>query len=170
MRLNKRKSEDGNETVVVLFWLPILFVLLVGLVDVGVMFGNRAAINDVLRDSARGMAAYGADCPTPDPIPGNIECFSRQAEQRLYSDGSCTFGFCTSRPRVTCSAEDGSTTVKYARTVVTCEVDGKYPYRAVSAGLLNSPIGLGLGGLVGPFPASASAVAEVGSEGVIGIR
>lgn len=167
-----RRGERGSEFVAFIFTLPVMFFLMLGILESGLYFAHRSAVTEVVRDSARGMAAYGADCPVPDVIPGKPECFSDQAEARLWQDGRCTFGRCSEKPVVTCMDQSGDTRVRYARSVVTCSLN--YPYIPTTGSLFSSgglrDLGLGLGSLFSAFDIEVSAVSEVGFDGTIGVQ
>lgn len=164
----QRTRESGTELMVFLFTFPLICILLLGMISVGMYFSTRSAVTSVARDAVSGFAAYGEDCPDPDVIPGPAKCFSQQAEQRLWDGGGCTQGPCTGQPTVTCSTENGAAVATYVGEIVTCVVD--YPYAGVNKSLLDSPIGLGLGGLIDEYVIEVSAVAEIGTDGTVGIQ
>lgn len=176
-----REDERGGDTIfAILFIMPLMMVLTFALVDIGVMFADRFAVTNVLRDAARGVAAYGSDGPLPwAPPPANTISFSEQATRRLWNDetGKCRYGPCQSgeRPQVVCGRMDEQgnllgRSALAAGDTVGCRVVGEYPYKSVTGGLLDTPLGLGLGGVVSPFPVWVTARAETGLQGNPNVR
>jgi hypothetical protein len=170
-------DERGGDTIfAILFVVPFMLVLVFALVDIGVMFSSRYAVTNVLRDATRGVAAYGGNGPFPyAPPPSDTVTFSRQAENRLNeSANQCRFGPCSpGRVRVQCGrmTEDGrylGPTATAVGDTVGCRIssnNGRYPYKSVVGGLLNTPLGVGMGRIVQPFTAWVTARAEQAPNG-----
>lgn len=190
--LRSRTDERGGDMIwTVLFVIPFMLIITFLMVDLGTMFATRSAVTNVLRDTVRQVSAYGSNCGAGEcpyaPPPANTVSFSQQGQNRLRSgpNGSCTFGPCfTDQPIV---VQCGRATYlsgaagNYTNVVITpfgnpvsdpiivgtpigCEVVGEYPYKGVTGGVLNTPLGAGLGGLVGPFPVKVTGTTETGNN------
>lgn len=188
-----RSDERGGDMIwTVLFVIPFMLIITFLMVDLGTMFATRSAVTNVLRDTVRQVSAYGSnceagECPYAPPPASNGISFSQQAQNRLRSgpNGTCTFGPCfADQPIVVqCGRAEylsgiaGDYTNVVIRpfgdpasdpitvgTPIGCEVVAKYPYKGVTGGVLNTPLGAGLGGLVGPFPAKVTGTTETGNN------
>lgn len=162
-----RRDERGAEAVAMIFVIPVLVVLVLGLVDVGVMFQNRMAVENVVRDAARNAAADGGNYNKRTNSTGKQ--WDDVAFRTLYSGNKCQLGSCQpgKRPTVNCtkitSVSGGvynSNTVARAGDVITCRAT--YPYKPINGPLLNGPLGLGIGTLLKPFTFEVSARSETG--------
>jgi hypothetical protein len=169
----RRKDESAAEAVAMIFVIPVLIILVLGLIDVGMMFRARMLVENTMRDAARGAAAdggnYNARTNTID------RPWSDWAQRRLYRDGECQIGQCKEGkvPVVRCrnyypgGGFYSGNTVQKAGHTITCSVD--YPYKAINSDLLNSPMGLGIGTLLKEFKVEVSARAETGDSSSFGV-
>lgn len=58
----RRKSDKGSaELVTALFVIPIMFSLIITLIDASVLFLNRSTVESIARDSARTVAIMGGN-------------------------------------------------------------------------------------------------------------
>lgn len=149
--------------------IPFLFVLILGLIDIGLMFRTRIIVESMARDAARNAAADGGNF---NPRTNTDIPWDQWARERLVENGSCTQSRCEEGElptvdctRVTDTAGNVTTrnTARFAGDLITCTID--YPYKAVNKGLLDSAFGLGLGSMINPFTISVSARAETGTDG-----
>src|SRR3954453_20740935 len=62
-RLARRTRDDerGVETAAMIFVIPVLFILIIGLVSVGMSMRTRMSVENILRDAARHAASDGGD-------------------------------------------------------------------------------------------------------------
>lgn len=180
-RLVRRREERGAETVAMLFVIPVMVILVFALLDVGMMFRNRMLVENVARDAVRGAAADGGVLTTRTSGTD----WEQYARDRLMdSSGNCRIGQCDAgaHPLVDCSGNDRpgtagmisaqtgqwypGNTVQFAGDTITCIVE--YPYKPINGPLLNSPMGLGMGGLLKDFKVSVTARSETGDQSIFG--
>jgi hypothetical protein len=116
------------------------------------MFKTRLAVESIARDAVRSAAVDGGNY-TLATATEQGRPWDAAALAALWQNGKCTQSQCKHAPTVDCQTVTTPTGSKYrsnqvnrAGDVITCTV--VYPYQPLSGGLLNSPIGLGLGGLV----------------------
>ena len=166
----QRRDERGIETVATLIMIPFLFVLVMGLVDIGLMFRARMAVESIARDAARGAAADGGNYWARTNSLGDE--WDDWAKSRMWSNRSgCTISRCLDNEQVSVNCRQvtplgGGTprnfnVAQQAGDVITCTV--YYPYKGYNKGLLDSPFGLGMGSFLKPFDISVSARAETGT-------
>lgn len=161
-----REERGGDSILFIVFVIPFMVTMTFVLVDLGNYFSVKYAVTNILRDSARGVAAYGSDtAPSFAPNPG--QRFSTIARNRMVSGGKCVYGPCTTTSiNVVCGAVNGnqvtSANVTAVGQQVGCTVTN-YPYKSLAgAGLLGSSWGLGFGAVIKPFTVTVTTVAEVG--------
>lgn len=167
LRLRRRRDERAAEAVAMLFVIPVLVVLVFALIDVGMMFRSRMLVENIARDAVRSAAADGG--LFNERTSTTNTSWETWAESRLVkNNGVCKVGYCQhgKEPTVDCWYIDATggrydgNVVHKAGDLVTCHIT--YPYAAINSGLLNSPIGLGMGALIQEFEVQASARAETG--------
>lgn len=172
----RRGEETGLEAIwTVLFVIPFMFVLTFAVIDFGVMFAARSAVNGVLSDATRQVTAYGGDGPF-EYQPPPYTSFSSQAATRLNSNGrggsGCLYGPCESgHPPIQVRCGRYSDTgqwiggnARFLGDTMGCEVVGEYPFKGVTGGLLDTPLAAGFGGIVGPFEAKVLGKSETGDN------
>lgn len=168
--LRRRRAvhdERGVESVAIIFVIPMLAVLIFGLVDIGFMFNNRMLYANALRDGVRSAAADGGLLnPRTTDTPGIS--WTTKIRNSVYAGGTCKFGKCTSAPTITCRETTSAgvavadpNVADRAGNLLTCDM--RVPYKPINGGLLNSGMGLGLGGIVEPFTVTATARFETGA-------
>ena len=166
--LRNRRDERGVEAVAMIIVLPVMFILLLAMVEVGVSISARMSIENVMRDTVRHAAADGGNNWATTHTVANQKPWDQQAVNALYANGKCTFARCTRAPTVDCTyitLMNGNTlrsqVVNQAGDLITCKLT--YHYRMINKRLLNSAIGLGTGKLVNDeFVINVSARAETG--------
>lgn len=164
-----RADERGTETIAALFVVPVVFVLILGLIEVGMMLRTRMLVENVLRDAVRRAAADGGNYNTR---VNTTKPWDTVATEALVDSrtGRCKHSKCDpgSTPKVDCTLitrPNGTTyrsqVAQNAGDLITCTVT--YRYAGINEALLNTPgLGLGLGSLIKDFTVSSSARAEVG--------
>lgn len=164
-----RRDERGSEMAAAIFVLPVLFILLIGIIDVGWMIKTRMVVDNIISTTVKQAGADGGDYNPVAMRPGEA-AWSTQAMRTLWDGGNCTQSHCSAAPSVFCdkvTRPNGSVyysqRVVDAGDVITCTVN--YPYSPLSGGLLNTPLGLGIGGLLHGFTITESARSEIGSSG-----
>jgi len=167
-----RGDERGVETVAMIIVIPVLFILIMGLLDVGMMLRARMSVENILRDAARQAAADGGNL-NPRLNTSGV-AWDTWAYKKLVKDGKCTVSGCDSTSfSVNCRTITTAAGVVYtnknvadnAGDVITCTIV-RYPYKGLNEPMLNSPLGLGIGGMLKDFTnMSTSARAEVGTNG-----
>ena len=153
---NRKPDERGAEIAAMLFVLPVLLVLVIGLIDIGFALRTRMLVENAARDGARGVAADGGNL-NPRTNSNGV-AWNNRVRNQLWN-GSCTMSNCSGAPTVTCTPE----VVNRSGDMVSCTI--VYSYRGLNADLLNSPMGLGMGSFIKPFTVTSSARAEVGRTG-----
>lgn len=164
-----RDDERGVEAVAMLIVIPVLMVLIFALLDIGLMVRARVAVENVGRDTVRRAAADGGNY-NPKVNTSKMK-WDWIAMGTLYKDGKCTQSNCTSKPSVSCKTVTlrtgtvltNSDVAYEAGDLITCKIH--YPYKPINSALLNGPLGLGFGKMLGPFDIETSARAETGTKG-----
>lgn len=122
----RMKSERGDATIVTtLLVVPILFFLILTMIDVSYYFQARSAVQSVTRDAARQVAIYGGNNNKALNPNGN-KTVAKVALEKLYSGGKCTQSGCNSAPVVTCTP----TTTTQAGQEVSCTT--RYSYKTIN--------------------------------------
>jgi Flp pilus assembly protein TadG len=160
-----RGDERGTETIVALFVLPILFILALGIIDIGFMMKTRMSVESIARDAVRAAAVDGGNY-TRATAAEQGRPWDAAALAALYRNGSCTQSPCKHAPSVDCQTITSPTGSVYrsnqvnrAGDLITCTV--QYPYKPITGGILSTPMGLGLGALVDrPFTITVTARAD----------
>jgi Flp pilus assembly protein TadG len=163
-----RGDERGMEAAAMIFVLPFLFILVLGLIDIGWMIKTRMVVENITRDAARHAAFDGGNYNPRTNTEGRE--WDDVAMRSLWNGGGCVQSGCTSAPIVDCTRitkPNGtvyrSHVVQDAGDIITCTVN--YKYKPINGPLMNSPLGLGIGSMLDPFVISTSARSEVGSSG-----
>lgn len=168
-----RADERGVEIPAMIIVIPFLFVLILGLIDVGNMIRVRMLVDNVARDAVRSAAADGGNFYDATNVIG--QSWESEAHARLVIPGTnrCSLSACHRRLRpadVDCRTirrANGTTyrsdVAERSGDVITCRID--YPFRAINEGLMNSPLGLNIGALLNDWTSEASARAETGATG-----
>lgn len=167
----RRKDERAVEAPAMMIVIPVLVVLVLTLIDVGNMVRIRMTVENIARDTARSAAADGGNFNArTNTIGGEWDDINRDA---LWRNGRCTLSDCIDGRQATleCNqvtpANGGSTynanVAQRAGDLISCTA--YYPYEAINKGLLNSPLGLGMGSLLKPFTITQTARAETGTNG-----
>jgi Flp pilus assembly protein TadG len=164
-----RSDERGIEAPAMIIVLPILFVLIIGLVDVGWMIKTRMVVDNIVSTAVKQAAADGGNYNPQTMISGQPS-WSDVAMNQLWDGSSCKQSACDARPTVDCTlitrpngTQYRSNVVIDAGDVITCSVN--YPYRPISGALLRGPMGLGIGGMLDPFTLTSTARSEIGTSG-----
>lgn len=182
LRTHRRKDEKAAEAVAMIFVIPVLVILVLGLIDVGMMFRARMLVENIARDAVRGAAADGG-VYNPRTNTTGVD-WETWAEDRLYKNHKCTIGQCADGqvPTIDCNGHGGSTdagmetptgghytgnVVNMAGDTITCVID--YPYKPINGALLNGPLGLGIGTLLKPFHIEVTARSETGDNSAFGV-
>lgn len=157
----RRRDERAVETAAMLIVLPILIVLVLTLIDVGLSLRTRMLVENAARDGARGVAADGGNY-NPRTASNNLPAggWSDVVMGELWDGTGCRFSRCSERPTVNCTPQ----VVAQSGDIVSCQVT--YFPKAINGGLLNSPLGLGMGALLPEtITITAQARAETGDNG-----
>jgi Flp pilus assembly protein TadG len=152
-------DERGSaEFATALMVLPVLFVLMIGAIEMGFYVQTRMRVENIARDAARQVAAGGGN--NNERTSTSTNTVDVDAAKKLWN-GKCKLSQCKAMPDITCAPE----VVLMAGDTVTCEV--KYHYKKLSGGLLDAPVlGLGIGGIIkGDFTIKESARSETGLNG-----
>src|SRR6185436_9713704 len=156
---HRGRDERGAEFAAALFVFPVLFILIIGCIEIGFYVQTRMRVENVLRDAARSVAADGGDWNhrTGDGTP-----ISLRATDALNDGTHCKLSQCDSSeplPSVKCNYITRSSGVEYQQDfvnfsgeTVTCKLMrgsavGRYPYRPLAAALMEGPLGLGIGNI-----------------------
>jgi Flp pilus assembly protein TadG len=164
-----RRDERGVETIAMIIVIPVLCVLIFALLDIGLMLRARVSVESIARDTVRSAAADGGNYNKRTNTIGRR--WDAVALSSMYVSGKCTQSNCSGAPTVSCrtvrSASNGAvyiSDVAYkAGDLITCKVT--YPYKPINSALLNGPLGMGFGKMLGPFTIQVSARAETGTQG-----
>jgi Flp pilus assembly protein TadG len=174
---HRNRDERGAEFAAALFVFPVLFILIIGCVEIGFYVQARMRVENVLRDAARTVAIDGGN-NNRRTNPGYPRSVSSVATSALQNGTRCKVSRCDGAllPVVDCNDTlnrstgnlDRGNVVQYSGSTVTCKIVGnhnKYPYKPLAATLMDGPLGLGIGGILADFPASESARSETGTSG-----
>ena len=168
---HRKRDERGAEFAAALFVFPVLFILIIGCIEIGFYVQTRMRVENVLRDAARTVAADGGDNNPRTNRDGRS--ISDVATRAMRTGSRCRLSQCDGTlPVVNCenvTRANGVTyhepIVKFSGETVTCKLDGKYPYKPLAATLMEGPLGLGIGQMLVDFDASESARSETGTDG-----
>lgn len=167
---HKHNERGSAEFATALMVFPVLFVLIIGSIEIGFYVQTRMRVENIAREAARSVAADGGNYNIATNTSGKIDA---KAQLALTGDHSfCKLSKCTKAPKITCDhitrlsgAKYNSQRVDYAGETVTCEVLD-YPYKGLSGGLMDAPVlGLGIGSILKPFTVRESARSETGKLG-----
>jgi len=160
---HRGRDERGAEFAAALFVFPVLFILIIGCIEIGFYVQTRMRVENVLRDAARSVAAEGGDFNIRTRPLHVTTSISAEATSALVSGSTCKVSQCDSglTPLVRCTPP----IVLTSGTTVTCKLAAKYPYKSLSGTLMDGAFGLGIGGILQDFNASESARAETGTTG-----
>jgi Flp pilus assembly protein TadG len=173
---HRKHDERGSaEFATALMVIPVLFVLIVGTIEIGFYVQTRMRVENIARDAARQVAAGGGNYNERTIADGDL-AMDQLAKQKLWNGSKCKLSQCgegadAGEPSIDCrqvTRLDGSTypadKVVMSGETVTCTVH--YHYRKLSGGLLDGPLGLGIGGIVKQdFTVNESARSETGTDG-----
>ena len=169
-------DERGSaEFATALMVLPVLFILIVGCVEIGFYVQTRMRVENIARDAARQVAAQGGNYN--EHVRSTDQKIDDQAFTKLWDGSKCKLSQCApsdgyaAKPEIRCDYVTGSDNVEHSGLdqvqlsgeTVTCKV--KYPYNGLSGHLMDGAMGLGIGGLMKPFTVSESARSETGTDG-----
>jgi Flp pilus assembly protein TadG len=167
---HRKHDEMGSaEFATALMVFPVLFILIIGSIEVGFYVQTRMRVENIARDAARQVAAGGGN--HNERTATSHEAVDALAFKRLWTGSKCTLSQCPKAPTVNCRyivTRAGDTAqqdkVDFAGETVTCVVT--YHYKPLSGGLMTGPLGLGIGGILkSPFTVRESARAETGTLG-----
>lgn len=164
-----RKDERGVEAAAMIFVLPVLIILVIGLIDIGWMIKTRMVVQNIAQDAVRAAAADGGNWNPRTNDQGTA--WDQWALNRLWDGSHCTQSSCDRRPTVNCAqvtlvgetAPRGLQMAPRAGDLISCTV--VYPYKPINEPLLNSPMGLGIGSMLKDFTITVSYRSEVGTAG-----
>ena len=176
--LTRHRNEQGVEAAAIIFVFPLLFVLVLALIDIGLMFDSRAQVENIARNAVREVAADGGN-NNPLTVGTGQPDVDTMYRQQLVAGGTCLVGHCTNPNQVildcgyvtpmggippTSDATAGQqfTIVRTAGEIVTCHL--YYPYKPINSALWNSAMGLHMSSLYKPFNYWVSARAETGCQ------
>lgn len=163
-------DERGSEFAAAIIVFPILFMLIIGCVEIGYYVQTRMRVENIARDAARQVAADGGNYNIRTNTSGKK--IDQRAAGKLMKGGKCALSSCDAPgAKIDCSIvttvagfkSRGKDVVQHAGETVTCEVF--YPYKPLSGTLLDGVMGLGIGGILKDFPVSESARSETGTLG-----
>lgn len=156
---HRKHDERGSaEFATALMVLPVLFVLIVGTIEIGFYVQTRMRVENIARDAARQVAAGGGN--NNEHTSMSINPVDVDAQKLLSNGTKCRLSQCEAPPKITCAPK----VVSMAGDTVTCTV--QYHYKKLSGALLDGPLGLGIGGIIGKdFTVTESARSETGLNG-----
>jgi|GEM_PF-6769056 len=175
---HRKHDERGSaEFATALMVLPVLFILIVGSVEMGFYVQTRMRVENIAREAARQVAAGGGN--QNERTAASAAEIDDLAYTAMVTGGKCKLSQCAADPSkgymqplptIDCTKVTPVTgpsyrnnKVKLAGSTVTCVV--RYPYKGLSGGLMDGTLGLGIGGIMKPFEVSESARAETGTDG-----
>lgn len=164
----RRHNERGSEFAAAIIVFPVLFVLIIGSIEVGFYVRTRMLTENIARDAARQVAVDGGNYnPRTNTTSLRVDVSAAKA---LTNGSKCKLSSCTAPPTISCNKITNaagsvyySDLVSYAGETVTCTVN--YHYKPLASALMNGPLGLGIGNLLQPFVVQESARAETGTRG-----
>jgi len=84
------KNEDGTSIVEFAIIAPLLFVILFGIIEFGVLLFDKAMLTNAVREGARAGIVYSDPRPTDGDIEGVVRHY---CENHLISFGTSTLNF-----------------------------------------------------------------------------
>jgi Flp pilus assembly protein TadG len=158
--VRRARGERGVEAMTMIIAMPFLLVMILALVDIGMMFKTRLQVEGITADAARAVAFEGGNNnPRLNTTPGTT--IADRYEVRMWdaAHNRCALSLCREnvRPSITCSP---AVTTRAGEEV---QCTTSYQYRGYNQGLLNSPLGMGLGRLIRPFTTQVYSRAETGT-------
>ena len=156
----RRRDEFGVEAISMIIVMPFLLVMVLGLIDVGFMVATRLRVTGIVNDAARAASFDGGDF-NPRLNTSGIPRSTQYQRALTGPTGQCIPSRCLpgTSPVLVCTP----VLAVRAGDPVTCTVD--YAYKPLNGGLLNGPLGLGIGSLLKPFKVQVTTRAETGQLG-----
>jgi TadE-like protein len=168
---HRKHDERGSaEFAAALMVVPVMFVLIIGCVEIGFYVQTRMRVENIARDAARQVANDGGNynVRTTRTLGHEIDDL---ALDTLLTGDRCKLSHCgDDLATIRCNEVAPATGNTYwsnevlnAGDTVTCQVE--YDYKPLSGNLMTGPLGLGIGNILKPFTVRESARAETGTAG-----
>lgn len=133
LKARRNEREQGaSELIQTLLMLPLAIFMILAMIDVGLFFQARTTVQNSARDAARQVAMWGGLNTRLTPSGYNVE---NALYKSLYNTKTkkCTYGRCSSAPKVSCKVVNGGGGGTYATSAgqdVYCRVT--YSYNPIS--------------------------------------
>ena len=173
---HRNHDERGaSEFASALMVFPVLFMLIIGSVEIGMYVQTRMRVENIARDAVRQVAADGGNY-NPRTVRSGAIAVDKEYYKWLVEGNKCKLSKCSKQeghaalPTINCKhvltakgeSQYPKSIVDNAGDTVICKV--WYPYEPIAGGLMKGPLGLGIGSILQPFPVEESARAETGGN------